>query len=156
MNDEALREQLAHLLRGGHAHAAVEQALRTYPVSIAGERMPGSANTSWRLLEHIRIAQWDILEFSRDADHVSPKFPDGYWPDWDAPPDEDAWNRSVDATCCDLQSMIDLVQDPETDLFAKIPHGTGQTIMREAFLIADHTAYHLGQMMMLRRAVEAT
>ena len=154
MSDDALREHLAHLLWGGQAHMEVKNGLRDYPASIAGGKVRGSANTPWRLLEHIRLAQWDILEFSRDASHVSPEFPDGYWPDSDAPPDDDAWVRSVDAVCSDLQAMIDLVEDPATDLFAPIPHGTGQTILREALLIADHNAYHLGQMMLLRRVLE--
>jgi hypothetical protein len=154
MSDTALREQLAHLLRGGHAHAEVEQALRAYPASIAGKKIPGSANTPWRLLEHIRLAQWDILEFSRDARHVSPEFPDGYWPESDAPPEDGAWGRTVDAICNDLQAMVALVEDPATDLFAPIPHGDGQTILREAFLVANHNAYHLGQMMFLQRVMD--
>ena len=154
MSDATLRKHLAHLLRGGHAHDETEKAIRDYPVSIAAGRVPGSANTPWRLLEHIRLAQWDILEFSRDASHVSPEFPDGYWPNTEAPPEEDAWNRSVDAICSDLQAMIELVEDPATDLFTPIPHGDGQTILREAFLVADHNAYHLGQLMLLRRILQ--
>jgi hypothetical protein len=103
----------------------------------------------------MRICQWDILEFSRNPEHVSPDFPDGYWPQGDAPPDADAWNRSVQSFRDDLQAMIDLVSDPGTDLFARIPHGDGQTILREALLVADHTAYHLGQLVFLRRCLGA-
>ena len=153
MNEEALREHLVEILSGGSAHANVEQALRELPASLAGATIPGFPNTPWRLLEHIRLAQWDILEFSRDPAHVSPKFPDGYWPASDTAPQEQAWSDSVEAICRDLQSMIDLVRDPTTDLFTPIPHGDGQTILREALLLADHNAYHLGQLMMLRRAL---
>jgi len=102
-------------------------------------------------LEHLRIAQWDILEFSRNAGHVSPPWPDGYWPRGDAPPDERAWDRAVDAFRTDLAAMCVSVADPATDLFAPIPHGDGQTVLREALLVADHNAYHLGQLVVVRR-----
>jgi hypothetical protein len=153
MTDRALREHLVELLSGGSAHMEVAQMLEELPASIGRARVPGFANTPWRLLEHIRLAQWDILEFSRDPNHVSPEFPDGYWPDAETAPDEEAWSGSVAAIRRDLQSMIDLVLDPATDLFARIPHGDGQTILREAMLVADHNAYHLGQLMMQRRAL---
>lgn len=153
MNEEALRKHLAELLSGGSAHMNVAKALHELPSSRAGATVPGSPHTLWRLLEHIRLAQWDILEFSRDPGHVSAEFPDGYWPESDAPPEKNAWGKSVDAICRDLQSMIDLVTNSTTDLFAPIPHGSGQTVLREALLIADHNAYHLGQLMMLRRAL---
>lgn len=152
MNEEVLREHLKHLLKGGFAHDEVENALRAFPSSKVVAKLPGFTNTPWRLLEHIRIAQWDILEFSRDPKHVSPEFPHGYWPDVDIPPDDGSWSRSVDAICRDLHSMIELVEDPATDLFERIPHGDGQTILREALLVANHNAYHLGQLMMLQRA----
>jgi uncharacterized damage-inducible protein DinB len=97
----------------------------------------------------------DILEFSRDPEHVSPEFPDGYWPDSEAPPTQDAWDKSVAAFRADLKAMQNLVADPATDLFARIPHGDGQTILREALLVADHNAYHLGQLVVIRRALGA-
>ena len=103
----------------------------------------------------MRIAQRDILEFSRDPRHVSPEFPGGYWPEGDAPPDPQAWDRAVEAFRTDLQGMIEMIEDPQVDLVAPIPHGTGQTILREALLIADHNAYHLGQFMILRKLLEA-
>jgi hypothetical protein len=115
----------------------------------------GVPHTPWRLLEHLRIAQWDILEFSRNPRHVSPPFPDGYWPTGDAPPESAGWDRSVAAFRADLQAMQDLVADPATDLFAPLAHGDGQTILREALLMADHNAYHLGQLVVLRRALGA-
>jgi hypothetical protein len=139
---------------GGSAHVDWKTAMREYPKALAMSVVPGSLNTPWRLLEHIRIAQWDILEFSRNAEHVSPEFPDGYWPDSDSPPDESAWGACECAIENDLESMVELVSDPATDLFAPIPHGDGQTVLREALLVADHNAYHLGQLMILRRILE--
>ena len=155
MSDQALREHVLYLLKGGGAHLNFEQAIADLPAELRGKRVPGVSHTAWRLLEHLRICQWDILEFSRDAEHVSPKFPDGLWPDGDEPPDDETWERSVEAFRADLQAMIDLVADPQTDLFAKILHGDGQTILREALLVADHNAYHLGQLVFLRRCLGA-
>jgi hypothetical protein len=124
-------------------------------VDLRGRKPKGVPHTPWRLVEHMRIAQWDILEFSRNPNHVSPPFPAVYWPDGDAPPTADAWDQSVEAFRADLQAMCDLVADPATDLFARIPHGDGQTILREALLVADHNAYHLGQLVVVRRALGA-
>jgi hypothetical protein len=129
--------------------------LANLPAALRGAKPAGVPHTPWRLLEHMRIAQWDILEFSRNPTHISPKFPEGYWPENDAPPDEAAWDRSVAAFRADLQTMCDLVADPATDLFARIPHGEGQTVLREALLVADHNSYHLGQMVVVRRALGA-
>jgi DinB superfamily len=153
MNDQSLRQHLLELLRGGSAHLTFDQAVADLPASLRGVRAPGTPHTAWRLVEHLRIAQCDILEFSRNAKHVSPEFPVGYWPKDDAPPDAQAWDRSVTAFRGDLKAMRDLVADPATDLFARIPHGDGQTILREALLVADHNAYHIGQLVMLRRAL---
>jgi hypothetical protein len=105
----------------------------------------------WELLEHMRIAQWDILEFSRDAKHASPDWPAGYWPAAQSPPNAKAWDKSLKSFARDLETMKKLVASPKTDLFARIPHGTGQTILREALLVADHNAYHLGQVLTVRR-----
>jgi hypothetical protein len=155
MKDETVREHVLYLLNGGGAHLGFDQAVAGLPVEFYGAKVDGVPHTPWRLLEHMRICQWDILEFSRNPDHVSPDFPDGYWPDDDAPPDSESWNASTQAFRNDLQKMIDLVADPETDLAAKIPHGDGQTILREALLVADHNAYHLGQLVFLRRCLGA-
>jgi hypothetical protein len=106
-------------------------------------------------MEHVRIAQWDILEFSRNPKHVSPGFPEGYWPKTPGPPDATAWQKSLQAFQHDLQEIIKLVKSPKTDLFSPIPHGTGQTILREALLTADHNAYHLAQLVDIRRALGA-
>ena len=113
----------------------------------------GLAHSGWQLLEHLRIAQWDILEFSRNVKHVSPKFPEGYWPKSAAPADESAWDKSIATFESGLREMIKLVKNPRTDLFAKIAHGDGQTILREALVLADHNSYHLAQLVDLRRAL---
>jgi hypothetical protein len=155
VNDQALREHLVWLLREGNAHLTFDQAIADLPAEQRGAKAPGVPHTAWRLLEHLRICQWDILEFCRNPKHVSPTFPDGYWPTSDAPPDTGAWDESVHAFRADLQAMMDLVADPKTDLFRPIPHGDGQTILREALLVADHNAYHVGQLVMLRRVLGA-
>jgi hypothetical protein len=150
-----LREHLLYLLNGGGAHLHFDKTIADLPVALRGAKPPGIPHSPWRLLEHLRIAQWDILEFSRNPHHVSPSFPAGYWPEGDAPPDNDAWERSVAAFRGDLQALCDLVADEATDLFTPIPHGEGQTILREALLVADHNAYHLGQLVLVRRALGA-
>lgn len=153
--NSVLREHLLDLLKGGNAHLTFDEAIADLPVEIRGARIEGCPHTPWRLLEHLRICQWDILEFSRSAEHVSPVFPDGYWPEGDAPPTTDAWDRSIESFRADLRTFIELIADPSTDLFTPIPHGDGQTVLREALLIADHNAYHLGQLVILRRGLGA-
>jgi hypothetical protein len=153
--DSALREQLVYLLKGGGAHVHFMDALEGFPAQKHGTFAQGLPHTGWQLLEHARIAQWDILEFSRNPKHVSPDFPGGYWPKTPVPPDEKAWGESVKAFERDLREMTKLVENPKTDLFAKIPHGDGQTILREALVLADHNSYHLGQLVDLRRALGA-
>jgi hypothetical protein len=147
----ALRRQLRELLDFPHAHANFEQAIRGVPPEHRGKRPPGQPHTLWRLLEHLRIAQWDILEFSRRADHQSPEWPAGYWPPGDAPPDDQAWERSVEAVQRDREAFAALIADEGRDLFEPFPWGQGQTLLREALLIADHNAYHVGQMVLLRQ-----
>jgi hypothetical protein len=155
MSTDALRSHLRELLVGGHAHLNFDAAVAGLPAELRGAKAPGLPHTPWRLVEHMRIAQWDILRFSTTPGHVSPEFPGGYWPPGDAPPDDAAWGRSVAAFRADLQAMIDLACDPATDLFAPIPHGQGQTILREALLVADHNSYHLGQLVTVRRLLGA-
>ena len=155
MSDQSVREHVLYLLKGGGAHIGFEQAIADLPEELRAAKVTGVTHTLWRLLEHMRICQWDILEFSRNSDHVSPEFPDGYWPAGDAPPESKSWSDSVDAFRDDLQAMIDLVTNQAVDLLAPIPHGEGQTILREALLLADHNAYHLGQIVFLRRCLDA-
>ena len=154
-HDRALRDHLLDLLRGGGAHLHFDAAVADLPTKLRGAKPAGLPHTPWRLLEHMRICQWDILEFSRNPKYVEPKFPDDYWPKGDAPPDDAAWDRSIASFRADLKAMQDLVADPATDLFAPIPHGDGQTILREALLVADHNAYHLGQLVTVRRLLGA-
>lgn len=154
-DDKALREQLSKLLDGGGAHLPWKAVLSDMPVELQGARPAGAPHTAWQLLEHMRIAMWDILEFSRDPKHVSPQFPEGYWPPADSPPNLEAWVKSVKAFGRDVEDMKKLVRDPRTNLFERIPHGEGQTIFREALVAADHNAYHLGQIVLLRKMLGA-
>lgn len=155
MSDAALREHVLYLLGGGGAHLDFDRAVAGLPVELRGAKAANISHSPWQLVEHMRICQWDILEFSTNAEHVSPDFPDGYWPSGEAPPDALAWDLSLSKFRTDLESMRQLVRAESTDLFAKIPHGDGQTILREALLVADHNAYHLGQLIIVRRALRA-
>jgi hypothetical protein len=152
-SDQSLRDQLLELLKGGQAHATFDDAIGDWPLQLAGVKVANFPHTAWMLLEHMRIAQWDILEFSRNSKHVSPKWPEGYWPAAEAPADEKAWKASMAAFKKDLQATERLVSDRKVDLYARIPWGDGQTILREALLLADHNAYHLGQLVMLRKSI---
>jgi len=155
MKEKVLREHLTNLLSGRGAHLDWEAAFAGIPPKLQGIRPEGLPHSAWELLEHMRIAQWDILEFSRDPKHVSPDWPAGYWPESAEPPNTKAWGKSLKTFARDLAAMKRLVVNPTTDLFARIPHGTGQTILREALLVADHNAYHLGQVIVLRRLLGA-
>src|SRR5712692_8271472 len=152
---DALREHVLDLLRGRNAHVDFDKAVADLPSNLRGLKPKGAPHTAWQLLEHMRIGQWDILEFSRDPKHVSPSWPEGYWPKTPAPPAATAWDKSLKAFTHDLDEMKKLVLSPQTDLFARIPHGTGQTILREALLVADHNSYHLGEVVYLRRLLGA-
>ena len=153
--DKALREHVLYLLDGGGAHAKFDEVVADIPPKLLGQKPAGLPHSLWMLLEHLRIAQRDILEFSRNPKHASPKWPEGYWPAAEASPSPAAWSASVKKVRQDLKAMQALVKDPKTDLFAKIPWGEGQTVLREALLLADHNAYHLGQMLDARRLLGA-
>lgn len=153
--DQSLREHLLYLLGGGGAHVDFESVVKDFPVEKVGQKIEHLPYTAWAVLEHMRIAQFDILEFSRNAGYVSPKWPEGYWPSDGVAPDETAWKESVERFRADLKELEALVADPQTDLFATIPHGDGQTILREALLVADHNAYHLGVLVTMKRILEA-
>lgn len=155
MSDPILRDHLVKLLRGGSAHLGFDEAIEGLPADLRGTKQQELPHTAWQLLEHLRLAQWDILDFSRNPDYAAPKWPDDYWPETAAPPDDESWDRSVEQFRRDLKAMEDLVSDPKTDLYTKIPWGEGQTILREALLVADHNGYHLGQMVALRQALGA-
>jgi len=151
--DEILRQQLAKIIDWNEAHADFHAAVDDFPAKLRGRVPEGFPYSAWQLLEHIRLALWDILEFSRDARHKSPKWPEGYWPKTAVPPSADAWDKSVKAVVEHVDAMRKLVTDPSRDLFAPLPHGTGQTLLREALLAADHNAYHLGQLVLVRKVL---
>ncbi|HEV2322763.1 MAG TPA: DinB family protein [Terracidiphilus sp.] len=153
--DTDLRQHVVNLLKGGNAHATFDDAVKNLPPELRGKKPRGAEHSPWQLLEHLRIAQWDILEFSRDPQHKSPDWPSGYWPAKPAPPDDKAWDKSVRAFRRDLKELCDMVADESIDLFARIPHGDGQTVLREALLAADHNAYHIGQLVLVRRLLGA-
>jgi hypothetical protein len=155
LQDKVVREHVLYLLNGGGAHADFNTAIEGLPVALRGIRPKGAEHSPWELLEHMRIAQRDILEFSRNPKHTSPDWPSGYWPKTQAPPNSTAWGKSVKAFQSDLKAMCELVENPSTNLYARIPHGDGQTILREALLIADHNAYHLGALVLVRRLLGA-
>ncbi|MGA6985123.1 MAG: DinB family protein [Terriglobales bacterium] len=153
--DKALRQHMLNLLKGSDAHVAFDAVVKNVPADVRGKRPNGAEHSPWEVLEHLRITLWDILEFSRNSGHKSPEFPVGYWPGTQAPPNEKAWDQSVQAFRKDLEALCELVADESTDLLAIVPHGDGQTILREALLAADHNAYHLGELVLLRRLLGA-
>lgn len=148
--DQALRSQLIQLMRKSEAHVDFERAVKGIPEDKMGIRPKGSPHSAWEMLEHIRLAQRDILEFSQSADYVSRKWPDDYWPKSPAPASAAEWKRSVRAILKDRETFIGLLEDPKRDLFKPFPWGDGQHLMREALLIADHNAYHVGEIVLLR------
>lgn len=152
---ESLPEHLVELLKGGHAHITFDGAVKDWPGNLQGVRPQGAAHSAWEVLEHMRIAQSDILEFTRNPKHVSPEFPAGYWPKTPAPPDAKAWSNAIKSIRADLDAMIKIVQNKKTDFYTPLAHGSGQTVLREVLLVADHNAYHLGELLLLRRLLGA-
>ncbi len=153
-DEKSLRYWLDWLLAGGGAHASFDDAVRGLPPKLRGAHAPGLPHTPWELLEHIRITQWDILDFSHNPNYKQRAWPEGYWPSNSAPKTSE-WEKSVRQCRADLKVMRKLVADPRTDLHAKLPWGDGQTILREALLLADHNSYHIGQLVLVRRALGA-
>jgi hypothetical protein len=151
--DASLRDHLLKLLRGGEAHIFFDELNDGFPINRCHEKIGGLPYTAWQVLEHIRIAQWDIMEFARNADYVSPDFPEGYWPD--EPGSPELWQQTMASIRRDLKEMESIVSDSSTDLFKRIPHGTGQTFLRQALLIADHNSYHLGALTLMKRLLNA-
>jgi len=152
---QSLRQELDRLLSGKGAHVDFDAAVADFPLKLRGVRPKGAAHSAWETLEHLRIAQWDMLEFSRDAKHVSPEWPAGYWPETAEPAGAAAWDKSVKTFQRDLAAMRQLVADPKSDLFSAFAHGEGQTLLREALQMADHNAYHVGELVVLRRMLGA-
>jgi uncharacterized damage-inducible protein DinB len=153
--DTRLRQHLINLMTARQAHVTLDDALRDLPAELRGERPEGMPYSPWELVEHLRVAQHDILDFCRNPEYEQPSWPDDYWPDAPAPDSEEAWTESVAQIRRDLESMCGLVRNPDLDLYAEIPHGNGQTYLREAMLVADHNAYHVGQLVAVRRLLGA-
>ena len=151
--DSSLRKHVIDVLDGGNAHVRMFDALERFPAGKRGVFAKGLPHTAWQLLEHLRIAQWDILRFSRDPIHVSPDFPAGYWPNSPSPPSDAAWKKSLRSFRADLRAMTRMIANRKLDLHAPFSWGDGQTLLREALLLSDHNAYHLGQLVDLKRAL---
>ena len=154
-NEQQIRQQIAKLLDWGDAHADFRTAVDDFPDDLRGEVPSGFSRSAWELLEHMRIALWDIVEFTKDARHKSPPWPDGYWPPFRTPPQEEAWQQSVRSFVDLVEEMRGLILDRHRPLLEPLPRGQGQTLMREALLVADHNSYHLGQLVQLRKALKA-
>ena len=153
INDQSLRKHVIALLDGGQAYATFDKIINDFPAKLRGVVPKGLPHSAWMLLEHLRLTQWDILDFSRNPKYATAKWPDDYWPKDPAPPSAAAWGKSVRSFQTDLAELKNLVSNPKTDLFAKIPWGDGQTVLREALLVADHNSHHLGQMIDIRRVL---
>lgn len=154
-SDKLIREQLIALISGGNAHMPFDQAVENFPVEAMNVEAPNIPYTPWRLLEHMRIAQWDILEFIRNPKYVSPPWPEGYWPPSGERADQERWEQTVQGFRSDLQALQQMVQDPATDLYGSLPHAEGYTILREILVAADHNSYHLGEFGLIRQALNA-
>ncbi len=153
--DRLLRDQLIEFLRGSSAHADLKAVLDDFPVGLRGTKPKGAPYTAWQLLEHIRIALHDLLDFCTNSNYIQPEWPRDYWPEEEAPASANAWNTSVAAVKKDMADFAKLVRHPESNLYATIPWGEGQTVLREILLAGQHTSYHLGQIVLLRRELDA-
>ena len=150
-----MRDQIARSLDWGEAHADFDAAVKDFPAALRGTRVDRLPYSAWQILEHLRLAQHDILDFSRNPKYREMKWPDDYWPSLPEPPDDQAWDRSVAAFRRDRRAMQKLASDPTIRLQTRIPHGSGQTYLREILLVLDHNAYHVGELVMLRRLLGA-
>lgn len=153
--ESILRKQLVTGITGRESHIDFASAVKDFPADLRGVKPAGAPHSAWQLLEHMRIAQHDILEFSRDPNHQSPDWPEGYWPKTEAPPDARAWDASVKAFEHDARELETLISDAQQDLFKPFAHGTGQNLLRQALLVAMHNSYHLGQLMFLKKQLRA-
>jgi hypothetical protein len=155
INHKELIKNLVHLIEKGNAHASIDNALKDIPFSLLGKKPGNLPYSMWQLAEHIRIAQWDILEFSRNAKHVSPEWPDGYWPPEAGPDSEAAWQKCIDAIHADRNACIELVKNAGDNLVKPFEYGDGQSILKEALVLADHNSYHTGELIIIRRLLNA-
>lgn len=155
MSDSVLREHILKLLAGGNAHMGFDEAVADFPPDLINSRPPNVTYTFWHLLEHLRLSQWDILDFIRNPDYVWPDWPADYWPALDAETDPAGWKASIEAFQADLEALKAIVRDPEIDLAAELPHAAGYTYLREMLVVADHNAYHIGELAILRQVTTA-
>jgi uncharacterized damage-inducible protein DinB len=155
MDDTAIREHLARVLAWDDAHVGLEAAVADFPEALRGATPEGLPWSAWQLLEHLRLAQYDILDFCRNPNYREMKWPDDYWPKSATPPSAAAWDDAIDRYLADRRAAQALAADTSLDLGARIPHGSGQTYLRELLLIADHNAYHVGQLVLVRRLLGA-
>ncbi|HKJ31040.1 MAG TPA: DinB family protein [Balneolales bacterium] len=155
MEEDSARKYLLKMLKGGNAHVEIDKALTGLPFKLVGAKPDNVPYTIWQLAEHLRISQWDIIEFSRNPKYESPQWPEGYWPESEAPTNQEIWKRTKDALIQDKQDMIDMLADQSNDLYEPFAHGNGQNLFREACLIIDHNAYHIGQIILIRKLLNA-
>ena len=152
-SEQIVRQQLLALLNGGNAHMSFEQAVADFPAEHFNTRPANVSYTPWHILEHLRIAQWDILDFIRNPDYVTPEWPKDYWPDAGEIAKQLQWDKTISSFLQDLQSLRDITADPETDLYAPLPHAPDYTIFREILVVSDHNAYHIGEFAILRQVM---
>jgi hypothetical protein len=152
--ENIVRQQLLALIKGGNAHMRFDEAVADFPPEYYNQTAPNSTYTPWRLLEHIRIAQWDILEFIRNPDYVSPSWPEGYWPPQGETADEARWEQTLHAFRSDQEALLHMVEDPATELFTSFAHAPGYNLLREVLVLSDHNAYHMGEFATLRQVMQ--
>jgi len=152
-SDESVRNHLVWLLQGGDAHMPFQEAVSNFPLDRINERFPNGTYSAWALLEHLRLTQWDILDFIRNSNYQEIEWPREYWPPEGTKAGEQDWRQTIAQFEIDLKELVKITEDPKTDLYAKIPHGTGQTILREMLLVADHNAYHIGEFAIMRQVM---
>lgn len=152
-NDATVREHLLSLLKGGNAHMTFPDAVANFPKDSMNVVFPNGTYTPWHLLEHIRRTQWDILDFIQNTDYQSRSWPDDYWPGKNEKASIIEWNKTISQYKKDLTSLQKIVENPKTNLYEKIPHGDGQTVLREILLVADHLSYHLGEFAIIRQVM---
>lgn len=154
-SDQALRQHLVNLLRVRQAHMTFDDAVKNFPMDQINQKPPNVDYSIWHLLEHLRIAQWDILEYIRNPDYTYLAWPQDYWPPQEAQTDAAGWQQTIDQFHADLDALEAIVRDPNTNLTAQIPHGEdGHTVLREVLLVADHNAYHIGELGILRQVMD--
>jgi hypothetical protein len=155
IDDKILREQLKQLLDGRNAHMSFDDAVADFPLELINTRPPNVPYTFWHLVEHLRIAQWDILDFCRNPDYQHIEWPAGYWPAPGAEATAEDWQHTVESFRADKAQLLALIEDPAVDLLADLPHAPGYSLLREINVVADHNAYHVGELGILRQIMNA-